>query len=69
MLNCVAAKSFVGSLLDRMAPDAHGKTPSMHKVIRDDRFSRGSVTLEMRRAGPWCMLDWFHCRVWGKKKR
>ena len=36
MLSCVAAKSFVLSLLDRA-----------HEVICDDRFSRGTVTLEM----------------------
>ena len=39
VLSCAAAKSFVLSLLDRVATGADGQIPSVHEVIRDDRFT------------------------------
>ena len=39
ILSCAAAKSFALSLQDRAPTGVDGHTPSVHEVIRDDRFS------------------------------
>ena len=38
ILSCAASKSFALSLLDRAPTGVDGQTPSVHEVIRDDRF-------------------------------
>ena len=38
ILSCAAAKSFALLLLDRAPTGVDGQTPSVHEVIRDDRF-------------------------------